>query len=238
MTEGFIGILSLDTRFPRIPGDAGNPESYHRPARVRVVPDAGPTDIVQDGRPSRSLIDGFIAAARALEAEGAILLTSTCGFLISVQEEIAAAVRIPVLLSSLSLIPVVQATTGGRPTGIITASRPALGHAALAAAGVDPDRVRIAGMQDCPIFADTFLTPKSTQPTHLNTEAITAAAVEAARLLIAATPQIAALVLECGNLPPYADAVRRATGLPVVTILDGARLLAPVSGQVQIRQLA
>ena len=34
---GFIGILSLDTSFRRIEGDAGNPASYDLPARVRVV---------------------------------------------------------------------------------------------------------------------------------------------------------------------------------------------------------
>jgi hypothetical protein len=32
---------------------------------------------------------------------------------------------------------------------------------------------------------------------------------------VARRPDIGALVLECTNMPPYADAVRRATGLPV-----------------------
>ena len=240
VTEGFIGILSLDTRFPRIPGDAGHPGSYHRPARVRVVSGAGPTEIVQDGRPHPDLVDRFIAAARALEAEGAVLITSTCGFLISVQEEIAAAVRIPVLLSALSLVPLVRVATGGRPVGILTASAPALGPRSLSAAGIDPAAVRIAGLQGCPAFAGTFLMPKAAQPTTLDRAAIAAAVTQAAADLVAGAPSIGALVLECGNLPPYAEAVRRATGRPVFTLLDGARMLVPSGsavGLVEVRQL-
>ena len=240
MNGGFIGILSLDTRFPRIRGDAGNPDSYHLPARVRIVPGAGPGAIVQDGRPPQALTQAFIAAARALEAEGAVLLTSTCGFLISAQAEIAAAVRIPVLLSSLTLVPLARAMTGGRPVGIITASAPALGPAALAAAGIDASGVRIAGLQDCPAFAGTFLADKTAQPMTLDPAAISAATVDAATGLIAATPRIGAIVLECGNLPPYAAAVRQATARPVLTLLDGARIMAPsavIAGQAQVGEL-
>ncbi|SHF50701.1 hypothetical protein SAMN05444339_10751 [Loktanella atrilutea] len=240
MTRGFIGVLSLDTRFPRILGDAGHPDSYHLTARVRVVPGAGPTEIVRDGRPSQALTDRFIAAARALEAEGAVLLTSTCGFLVTVQAEIAAAVRIPVLVSSLSLVPLVRAATGGRLVGIVTASTPALGSAALAAAGIEPGHIRIAGLQNHQDFAATFLAPKSAQPVTLDQTAIATAVATVARALVDATPKIGAIVLECGNLPPYADALRRATGRPVFTILDGARLLVPSdvgSGQIQISQL-
>ena len=46
----------------------------------------------------------------------------------------------------------------------------------------------------------------------------------AADRLCARHPHIDALVLECTNLPPYADALRRHTGLPVwdvVTLLNG-----------------
>ena len=41
------------------------------------------------------------------------------------------------------------------------------------------------------------------------------ATVAAAQRLIARHPEVAAIVLECTNMPPYADAVRAATGLPV-----------------------
>ena len=42
----------------------------------------------------------------------------------------------------------------------------------------------------------------------------------AARRLLAAHPEVAAIVLECTNLPPYAAAVRAATGVPVYDIVS------------------
>jgi len=41
------------------------------------------------------------------------------------------------------------------------------------------------------------------------------ATVAAAERLVERRPDVRAIVLECTNLPPYADAVRDATGLPV-----------------------
>ena len=48
----FLGILMLDTNFPRIIGDAGNVDSYDIPARTLVVSGAGSLDIVKIGQPS------------------------------------------------------------------------------------------------------------------------------------------------------------------------------------------
>ena len=58
----------------------------------------------------------------------------------------------------------------------------------------------------------------------------------AAQRLRARAPGIDTLVLECTNLPPYADALRAATGLQVldvVTLLtQRMRALQPPSGVV------
>ncbi|MGE4325456.1 MAG: aspartate/glutamate racemase family protein [Pseudodonghicola sp.] len=223
----FIGILSLDTRFPRIPGDAGHPDSYHLPARVRVIEGAGSPDIVRDGRPAPELVARFRTAAEELVAEGACLITSTCGFLITVQREIAAGLPVPVALSGLCLLPVVRQMMGARPIGVLTASATALGETAIRAAGATPDEVRIAGLQDRPLFAETFLAAKESQRTGFDPAAMEAEATETARGLIARAPEIAAIVLECGNLPPYAAAIQQATARPVFSLLDAARLVMP-----------
>lgn len=55
--SAFIGILSLNSCFPRIPDDADNPESYHLPARVRVIDGADSRDIVRNGKPAPDHID-------------------------------------------------------------------------------------------------------------------------------------------------------------------------------------
>lgn len=229
MTQPFLGILSLDTAFPRIAGDVGNPQSYPFPARLGVVAGAESPRIVRPGRPDPDLVAAFAEAARALEAEGAAALVSTCGFLASVQREIAGAVRIPVMLSALTLWPVIAAARAG-PVGILTASAAALGPESLAAAGIPPRAVHVAGLEEAPAFADTFLAPKAAQPARLDRAAVEAAVLSRARALIAARPEVSALLLECGNLPPYAQALRRETGRPVFHLLDGARLLMGAAG--------
>ena len=85
-----LGILALDTRFERIVGDTGNAASYPFPVRIHVVEGADSPLIVRDGAPDAALVARFIAAAQALEAEGARAIISTCGFLVSVQDKIAA----------------------------------------------------------------------------------------------------------------------------------------------------
>lgn len=227
---GFIGVLMLDTAFERIAGDAGNPASYHRPARLHVVAGAGSPQIVRDGPPAPALARAFVGAAQRLEAEGAAAIASTCGFLAHLQDEVAAAVRVPVMLSALSLVPALLRAYGGPnggQIGILTASASSLGPATLAAAGIRPDRVVVAGLEDCPAFAAAFLAPKSAQPSRIDRAAIGAAAVARAVALCARHPETPALVLECGNLPPYAADIAAATGRPVHTILDGMRSIAP-----------
>lgn len=223
----FLGILMLDTRFPRPLGDAGNVESYHRLAEIHVVEHAGSLDIVRDGLPAPELIAAFSNAAKSLESRGAGAILSTCGFLITVQCQIARAVSVPVCLSALSLFPVVRATHGNRPIGILTASKPSLGRAALEAAGIGQGHARVAGMEGCPAFARAILRPTDQQSLTLDQSAVAAAAVAQAMALIEASPDIAAILLECGNLPPYAAAIRQATGRPVYSILDAARLILP-----------
>lgn len=221
----FIGVLMLDTRFERIRGDAGNPESYHLPARTRVVRNADSTLIVRNGRPEPALLDAFCDAARALEAEGAVALTSTCGFLITAQQEIAGSVRIPVMLSALTLFPVIRVIHGERPVGILTASSEQLGSAILDAASIQPGQAVVSGLQDEEAFSSCFLAPRIQQRTSINQRAITSAVIQKATALCDATPQLSAILLECGNLPPYARAIMAATGKPVYSILDGARIL-------------
>ncbi len=74
-----LGILMLETRFPRVYGDAGNPATWPFPVVVRVVRGATPTRVIRAR--ARDLVEAFIAAGQALAAAGAAGLTTTCGFL-------------------------------------------------------------------------------------------------------------------------------------------------------------
>jgi aspartate/glutamate racemase len=221
MHKNVLGILSLDTAFPRILGDVGNPDSYPFEVCIQVVKGADATKVVKDGSLDEGLLQAFEAAARSLEQNGATSIVSTCGFLITAQQRIAAAVDVPVMLSALSLYPTIRAVTSRR-IGILTASKSALGSDALAAAGISAKDVAIQGMEQEPAFAATFLAQREQQMATLDRTAMERAVVSAARALQENAPDIGAIILECGNLPPYAGALRAETGLPVYHLLDAA----------------
>lgn len=211
----------LDTKFPRILGDAGNVDSYTVPARVHVVKGAGSLDIVKDGLPPEYLIRAFCKSAKQLESDGAFAIVSTCGFLVTVQNRISDAVNVPVMVSALSLYPQIRAKFSGSPIGIITASYESLGDTALQAAGIKYQDVRIAGMEDCAAFVNAILQPKEQQLAKIDSTAIETTVIGKAISLLKADPEICAFLLECTNLPPYAKAIEIATGRPVYSILDG-----------------
>ena len=225
--KGFLGVLMLDTAFPRIVGDVGNPASYDFPVRLHVVKGADVMQVVRDAPPSPALVAEFVAGARALEAAGAWGIVTSCGFLGHAQVALSEAVRIPVVASALSLGPMARAMTGGRPLGILTADSRALTPALLHACGLDPRDLRIVGLEGEAAWRWLILAPKAAQARVLDAEEIGGIVEAAARALVAETPETGAIVLECANLPPYAARIRRATGRPVFHILNAALTMNP-----------
>ena len=78
--------------------------------------------------------------------------------------------------------------------------------------GIDPDDKRfvIVGCQDVPIFGKAVA-----DGLKVDWEAVTPHMVKLAEDTVKANPQLRAIIFECTELPPYSDAVRAATGLPV-----------------------
>src|SRR5258708_40220391 len=94
-----VGILMLDTRFPRIPGDMGNASTFPFPVLYHRVRGASPELVVRRGQ--QELLPSFIEGARALEREGVQAATTTRGFRAKVHAEGAAPVPIPGFTSTL-----------------------------------------------------------------------------------------------------------------------------------------
>jgi Asp/Glu/hydantoin racemase len=224
-----LGVIMLETRFPRPRGDIGNARTFAFPVRYRMVRGATPRRVVIEGDPT--LLAPFIDAARALEREGVSAVTTSCGFLALFQREIAAAVAVPMWTSSLLLVAEIEAgLQGGRRVGIVTADAASLGAEHLRAVGARADTPR-EGLAHDSRFRATVLEDRS----ELDVGEAERATVAAAERLVARHPEVAAIVLECTNMPPYADAVRAATGLPVhdITTLVRARLGTATSTEVR-----
>ena len=207
-----VGILMLDARFPRIPGDMGNALSWDFPVQYRVVRTASPDLVVRRG--AEGTLPLFVDAARDLVASGVDGITTNCGFLSLFQEELAAAVDVPVATSSLMQVNLVNATLPpGKRCGILTISGSTLTEKHLSAAGVAPD-TPIGSTEGMREFTRVILGDEL----ELDVAAAEADNVEAARALVEAHPDLGAVVLECTNMVPYAAAIRRAIGLPVFSI--------------------
>ncbi|MCO5147323.1 MAG: aspartate/glutamate racemase family protein [Aquamicrobium sp.] len=207
-----IGILMLEARFPRIPGDMGNGLTWPFPVHYKVVRGASPDRVVRQN--AAGLLDTFIDAARELVADGVDGITTNCGFLSLFQEQISRAVPVPVLTSSLMQVAMVNSLLPhGRRAGILTISGSTLTPLHLEKAGV-PQGTPVGTTEGLREFTRVIIGNEL----ELDVEAARQDNVEAALALQAANPNLGAIVLECTNMVPYAADIRKATGLPVFSI--------------------
>lgn len=216
-----VGILMLDTRFPRIPGEMGNATTFPFPVRYHRVTGASPDLVVRKG--AEGLLPAFIEGARALEREGVGAITTNCGFLVKFQRELAAAVRVPVFTSSLLLVPLVhRMLPRGRRVGVMTVNGASLTREHLEGAGIGAEiPLAIAGMEGEKEFTRVLLGDEA----ELDVDLARDEHVRVARRLVAEHADVGAIVLECTNMPPYAADIQRATGLAVFDIVSLVRML-------------
>jgi hypothetical protein len=195
----------LETRFPRPVGDVGHPQTFSDlglEAIYRVLPSALPQRVVHRNDPG--LLNEFVDAAHDLVALGAMLITTSCGFLVRYQAELTRNLPVPVISSSLLLCQALQGPA------VLTINADALSTELLHAAGVPAD-TPIIGVPPSNHFRQQILGNRPTLDlARAHTEL-----VALVRSLRQQHPDVQNLVLECTNMPPYATALQRASGLPV-----------------------
>ena len=153
----------------------------------------------------------LMANAEALAADGAVGLSTSCGFLALYQKDLEALSPVPVATSALLQIKELT----GRKVGVLTASAENLTPAHLEAVGA-PGDTPVEGMPEGGSFAATFIKNGTT----LDRAAVEREAIAAGRVLLKRHPDVDTIVLECTNLPPYKAALQRVLGLPVHDVLD------------------
>jgi len=207
-----VGILMLETRFPRIPGDMGNAETWPFPVLYKVVPGASPRRVVCEK--AAGLLDEFLAAADELVRLGADGITTTCGFLSLYQREIAAHVGVPVATSSLMQIPFIERVLPpGKRVGVLTVSAANLTGEHLRAAGAHPE-TPVIGTDGGSEFTRVMINDEE----RLDVAAAERDILAAGDRLVAIHDGIGAVLLECTNMVPYARALSQRLRLPVFSI--------------------
>ena len=227
-----IGILLIDASTPFIPGDVGNASTYDFPVIYKTVPGVTLERLIEKG--DLSFTEKVIETAKELEKTGVRAITSDCGYMIHFQRQVAAELSIPVIMSTLIQLPLLERTIGkDQKIGIICANRKKLTGDMLEAAGVqNKDCIVIRGLEEKPYFRSPILDEEPELDDCKIEEEIRETALD----LIRAHPEISSIVLECSNLPPYAHAVQEVTKRPVfdfttlINLFYGASFRKPFKG--------
>lgn len=211
-----IGILMLNTQFPRIPGEMGNVWTWDFPVLYKVVKGASPHRVVRESDPA--LLEPFISAARELAAEGVSAVTTNCGFLAMFQKELAEAIPVPVFTSTLMMMPLVhRMLKPSQKIGIMSVNGSSLKEKHFEGVGAKGIPYAIGGMETTE--KGHFYHALIDNEMELDIDLARAEHREVASRLVKENPDVGAIILECTNMPPYAQDVHEVTGLPVFDIV-------------------
>jgi Asp/Glu/hydantoin racemase len=209
-----LGILMLEARFPRIPGDMGNATTWPFPVLYKVVKGASPQRVVRER--AAGLLDALLDAAKELTELGSDGITTNCGFLSLYQNDIARHVGVPVATSSLMQAPFIERVLPpGQRVGILTISAEALTGEHLRAAGVN-EETPIVGTDGGGEFSRAILDNEL----ELNVAAAERDILEAGETLVRRYPEVGAILLECTNMSPYARVLSEHVARPVFDIVS------------------
>ena len=205
-----VGIIVLNVGYPTIPGNVANASTFRFPVRYAVVEGSNIPKILS-GDPG--LLEPSLHAARQLVADGCRAIVGACGYWARFQKPMAASLEVPVFMSSLCQVPTITASLRpGEKLGVICASRPSLTPEVLQQVGVPPDAPLVVyGLEEEPEFRSAIVEGRGTLDSHQ----VESEVAGVARRMCSDHPEVASILLECSDIPPYAKAVQDATGRPV-----------------------
>lgn len=224
-----LGIILLNDAYPGFPGDVRNPSAFPFPIQYQIAEGVTNKTLVYDKNPAQCR-EAVVAAAKKLESYGCRAIAAECGYFAFFQKDVAAAVDIPVFMSSLLQVPFIQKVIGpSKKVGIICAQHQYLSDQHLLNVGIDPNsNLVIAGAQDeYGVTEFDNLWNPNVRPAvpEAYYDKCEEQMVNCALEFVKKNPDIGAIMLECTGMQPFGRAVQRATGLPVFswgTLLDYA----------------
>ena len=213
-----IGILCWEEegcprgleQLEELPGNSTNPKTFKFPVKYSRVKGANIHTILE--KPSQSALRAMIMEARLMEEEGIRAISTSCGFNALFQGELADSVGVPVFTSSLMQIPLIQKMLKKVQTiGVITAKKSSLTKQHLKNVGIDDEiSLHIEGLESCTEWNKIFSAPEEDIDISMVGKDVVGIACSMKK-----SSDIGAFVLECTDLPPFSDAIRKATDCPV-----------------------
>lgn len=211
-----LGILVLDRKYRLVAGNTAREDSYNYPVVLWKVeglfnPPRPPVYDRSGELTKEARI--FISAAQELEKVEVSAIVSSCGFFSLIQTEVSKALRIPVYTSPLLLIPFVQTILPPiANVGLLTLFKEYLSEDYFSMIPrIDMNRLVISDMRNAREFRRMIIQDiDNIDERDLEKEVLTAAGE-----LVKSGPDIGAIVVECSDMTPYSEKIRRKTGLPV-----------------------
>lgn len=221
-----LGILELDEGLlsdspcsTLREGSLLSPVTFGRPIVTEMV-EGALAEVVIRGDPS--LEGACVAAARRLVERGVDVISADCGFFVRHQAAISAAVSVPVVTSSLLLIPALLRQLGpARKLAVITAdSRNCSEDLFGIEYPSDRARIVVGGIEGGEYVRNALARPF----VRTNVDQIEYEVGACIAQLRAMHPDVAMLLFECTGFPCVTAALRIRTGLPIYDITDLCKL--------------
>lgn len=209
-----VGLMQLED----LVGNSTNEATFEFPVLFERVPGANLQSVVLS--PSQAVLESMILSASKLIDAGAKAVTTSCGFNAVFQRELASAISVPVFTSSLLQIPIIRAVFGANcRILVITANATSLKREHFEGVGVaDLENLHVVGLENNREWRKIFEAPD----TRIDVEVFAEDLIDLAQTQCI-LHRSHAILLECTDLPPFANKIRQATGLPVfdfVTLLN------------------
>ncbi|KAH8177911.1 hypothetical protein LIA77_02993 [Sarocladium implicatum] len=216
-----LGFISIDVFIHRPPGDPYNVATWPFPIIHERAANTPESAVVSATEYDDAFIERFVDAGERLAKRGAIGIITSCGFLAMPIDSIAytcsrlsARLSIPIMTSALLQVPSLLALLPAtRSVGILTFDDTRLGDAHLQKLGISPSRCHVRGAPP-----DGCLQGHIRRGQLYDHDTIAEELVNVARKLKRDQPDVALVCLECTNMPPFAEAIQKAIGLPVYDI--------------------
>ncbi|MHC1719995.1 MAG: hypothetical protein AB9844_04720 [Clostridiaceae bacterium] len=214
-----IGILVFNGKSPRIPGDPGNSETFNFQVCYEVI-NGSFKDLIEG---SDDIKGKIIDAAVNLQNKGIKAIVGDCGLMGLYQDELRNTVNIPLIASSLTLIPLIRCVTRkNSKIGLVTGHSELLKLKHFEGAGVtSTDDIIIQGMENESHFKRIVIEGG----TNLDTDKMEKDVLNAVGKLLKKSDDISAVLLECSNLASFSHAINKKYGIPVFDINTGIQFL-------------
>lgn len=207
-----IGILGLHSLYPKPLGHMRNAMTFAFPLLDTFVEGVSPLALARRPIP-REAAERITQAALNLEAQHVRAIVGSCGYLLPLQEEISARLKVPFLSSSLLLLPFLQRLHGEKAViGVLAASSSYYDDFDWASLGVHPAGIRVRGLAEDSLFWRML---RGNGAVPFDAAALRAEILEAAGAL---APGCDALLLECTDICVFSHDIAAKTNAPVYDI--------------------